>query len=191
MGPAPFKRVALKSSEKSACERRSSPPVRSDYRLVLDISIGCPVASLVAIVLFALLSVPGPSSASTLSSTAVILVVGAPGEAEYGSNFVRQAELWQQACVEAQVCNKTIGLDPPGSTNDYDALRQVLTDAPKESDEPLWLVLIGHGTFDGKEAWFNLRGPDVSAGELSNWLKSFRRPLAVINTAACSGPFLT
>ena len=54
----------------------------------------------------------------------------------------------------------------------------------------MWLVLIGHGTFDGKEARFNLRGPDVSADELALWLKPFRRPLAVIDTASCSAPFL-
>jgi hypothetical protein len=50
--------------------------------------------------------------------------------------------------------------------------------------------LIGHGTFDGKEAKFNLRGPDFSATDLATWLQPFRRPLIVINTAAASGPFL-
>jgi len=51
-------------------------------------------------------------------------------------------------------------------------------------------VLIGHGTFDGKEAKFNLRGPDLSAAELADWLKPVRRPLAVINCASSSGPFI-
>jgi len=51
-------------------------------------------------------------------------------------------------------------------------------------------VLIGHGTFDGKEGKFNLRGPDLSATELAGELKPFRRPLAVINCASSSGPFL-
>jgi hypothetical protein len=54
----------------------------------------------------------------------------------------------------------------------------------------MWLVLIGHGTFDGKTARFNLRGPDVSAAELAGWLKALARPLAIINCASCSGPFL-
>ena len=31
-------------------------------------------------------------------------------------------------------------------------------------------MLIGHGTFDGKDAKFNLRGPDVSDEELAQWL---------------------
>ena len=44
-----------------------------------------------------------------------------------------------------------------------------------KSSEPLWLVLIGHGTFDGRLAKFNLRGPDVTAGELNQWLGPIRR----------------
>jgi hypothetical protein len=51
-------------------------------------------------------------------------------------------------------------------------------------------VLIGHGTFDGKEAKLNLRGPDVSATELSEWLKPFQRPIAIIDTTSSSAPFL-
>jgi hypothetical protein len=147
-------------------------------------------------VLFALLlltSVRAAVSASALSPdnrTTVILVVGAPGEAEYGSNFLRQAALWQKACSEAHVGNKSVGLDVSGSTNDSDLLRHAIAAEPKEGAGQLWLVLIGHGTFDGKEAWFNLLGPDVSATELADWLRPFRRPLAVIDTTACSGPFV-
>jgi hypothetical protein len=51
-------------------------------------------------------------------------------------------------------------------------------------------VLIGHGTFDGREAKFNLRGPDVSDQELANWLRPARRPLAVVNCTSSSAPFL-
>ena len=50
--------------------------------------------------------------------------------------------------------------------------------------------MIGHGTFDGKTAKFNLRGPDVTAAELAEWLRPFERPLAIINCASASGPFL-
>jgi len=121
----------------------------------------------------------------------VILVVGAPGEAEFGSNFVRQATLWQQACAKADCRQITLGLDTVSQTNDYEILRQTLAAEPKDGPAQLWLVLIGHGTFDGKEARFNLRGPDVSASELALWLQPFRRPMAIINTASSSAPFLT
>ena len=55
---------------------------------------------------------------------------------------------------------------------------------------PLWLVLIGHGTYDGKFAKFNLRGPDLAADELAGWLKPLTRPVAVIDGSSASAPFL-
>lgn len=120
----------------------------------------------------------------------VILVVGAPGEPEFGSNFVQQVTLWEKACAQADCHQLTLGLDTSRPTNDHDYLQQILTREPKEGRGELWLVLIGHGTFDGKEAKFNLRGPDVSAGELAQWLQPVHRPLVVIDTASCSAPFL-
>lgn len=59
-----------------------------------------------------------------------------------------------------------------------------------DTTAPLWLVLIGHGTYDGRSAKFNLRGPDVSDQELADWLRPAKRPLAVINASASSAPFL-
>jgi hypothetical protein len=60
----------------------------------------------------------------------------------------------------------------------------------QQSNTALWLVLIGHGTFDGRTAKFNLRGPDVSADDLAGWLNSASRPLVIINTASSSAPFM-
>ncbi|MGO8677306.1 MAG: hypothetical protein ACLQVX_15725 [Limisphaerales bacterium] len=120
----------------------------------------------------------------------VILVVGAAGEEEFGANFLRQADLWEKACAQGECGCIKIGLAPSAKSTDCDSLKDTLGAQPKEGLLPLWLVLIGHGTFDGKEARFNLRGPDVSADELALWLKPFRRPLAVIDTASCSAPFL-
>ena len=51
-------------------------------------------------------------------------------------------------------------------------------------------MLIGHGTYDGREAKFNLRGPDVTDLELSEWLAPFKRPVVIINCASASGPFI-
>jgi hypothetical protein len=67
----------------------------------------------------------------------------------------------------------------------------LLDGEPRESSDELWIVLIGHGTYDGREAKFNLRGPDLSATELAEWLKPFSRPLALIDCASSSAPFLT
>src|SRR5439155_23125346 len=120
----------------------------------------------------------------------LILVIGAPGQAEFGSNFVQQATLWQKAGAQGKCPEITLGLESAGQTNDYEQLKQLLRAEPKAGPSALWLVLIGHGSFDGKEARFNLRGPDVSATDLALWLQPFRRPLVVIDTSLSSAPFL-
>jgi hypothetical protein len=120
----------------------------------------------------------------------VILVVGAAGEPEFGTNFAQQVTLWQKACHQAGCPEFVLGLDHAGATNDYELLKQTLAAEPKDGTAALWLVLIGHGSFDGKEARFNLRGPDVTATELALWLRPFRRPLAVIDTSSSSAPFM-
>jgi hypothetical protein len=133
------------------------------------------------------------SSPPSPTAPTVILVVGAAGDSEFGTNFLNQAELWQKACSRAAARTIIIGLDVSLATaaDDHDQIRDVLDQEPKESLAQLWLVLIGHGTFDGKQARFNLRGPDVSAEEMADWLHGFSRPLAVIDTSASSAPFLT
>lgn len=171
MGAAPVERVTMRSR-----------PIDPRYTR----------ASLfwVAMVVFLFPGIHSNASEPAEPRATVILVVGAPGESEYGSNFVQQATLWQNAGKQADARVLTIGLDYPSGTNDCDLLKALLTDLPKESASPLWLVLIGHGSFDGKDAWLNLRGPDFSASDLAEWLKPFQRTLAVIDTTSCSGPFL-
>ena len=120
----------------------------------------------------------------------VLVIVGAGGEAEYATNFLESAVLWQKASEQAGCRCMTIGLEAENQASDYERVKQTLRDEPKDGED-FWLVLIGHGTFDNKEARFNLRGPDVSASELSEWLRPFRRRLVVLNTASASAPFLT
>lgn len=120
----------------------------------------------------------------------VIVVVGAAGEDEFGQSFARWAGHWEKTSQEAGAKHITIGLKDPAETNDLAQLQQTLAEEPKSSPGELWLVLLGHGTFDGREARFNLRGPDLTATNLVLLLKPFTRPVAVINAFSSSGPFL-
>jgi hypothetical protein len=55
----------------------------------------------------------------------------------------------------------------------------------------LFVFLIGHGAFDGKEAKFNLVGPDLSAGEYHNLLSSLpTRSVVVFDMTSASGEFV-
>lgn len=85
-----------------------------------------------------------------------------------------------------------IGLDEPGpeAPADRERLRTALESWTDAAWEERWLVLVGHGTFDGKDARFNLRGPDVTATELGTWLRPVTGPLVAIHTGSASAPFL-
>lgn len=119
----------------------------------------------------------------------LLLVIGAPGEPQYATNFTQQAAAWTRLAERAKTRLTTIGLDAPG-TNDLALLQHALTNLPPASTEPLYLVFIGHGTFDGREARFNLRGPDLTSTNLHRWLAPITRPTAILNTASASAPFI-
>jgi hypothetical protein len=126
------------------------------------------------------------------SRPSVVIVVGASGTPEYAAEFRRAADLWKAAATKAGAESIQIGLTSRQDMTvaDRDRLRSTLAQEGTAGTEPLWLVLIGHGTFDGREAKFNLRGPDVTDQELSQWLAGIERPLAVVNCASASAPFL-
>jgi hypothetical protein len=138
---------------------------------------------------FMLLKPPGVDGAGDDRPT-VIVVTGAEGTPEYGREFATWSGRWETAAEKGGARFLGFGCEPAGDLSDRDRLRQTLADAENGSEHELWLVLIGHGTFDGREAKFNLRGPDVSATGLAAWLAPIQRPVAVINCASSSGPFL-
>lgn len=59
-----------------------------------------------------------------------------------------------------------------------------------KSDDLLVVVLIGHGTFDGVEAKFNLVGPDLDGAEWAKLVDAVPGPVVFVNTTAASFPFL-
>jgi hypothetical protein len=120
----------------------------------------------------------------------VVVVVGAAGAPEYAPQFTAWTRLWEQACAKSNAEFVTIGLDANTPTSDHARVQGVLAAQSGETTAALWLVLIGHGTFDGRAAKFNLRGPDLSANDLAQWLKPMRRPVVVIDAASSSAPFL-
>lgn len=130
------------------------------------------------------------TAAGTDDRPRVVIVVGAPGAPEYAGPFRHWAELWKAAAHRAGADTVAIGLDAADATHDRDRLRSAVSEHA-EGNEPLWLVLIGHGTYDGHEAKFNLRGPDVSDTELADWLTSVKRPVAVLDCSSGSSPFLS
>ena len=121
----------------------------------------------------------------------VLIVVGAPGTPEYAAQFRNWADQWQAAAKKGSAESVRIGLDEQTNVTDRDQLRAALAEHSTTGREPLWVVLIGHGTYDGRIAKFNLRGPDVTEAELAEWLAPLKRPLVLIHCGSASGPFLS
>lgn len=123
----------------------------------------------------------------------VLLVVGAAGEETFAKTFANSEKLWREAAEKGGSEVSTIGLSAlanPESDEDRRATQKFMERFAQPSTAPGWIVLIGHGTDNGKEAKFNLRGPDFSAAELAEWLKPAQRPLVIVNSASASGAFL-
>lgn len=60
-----------------------------------------------------------------------------------------------------------------------------------DANNVLFVFLIGHGSFDGKEAKFNLVGPDLSASDYNQLLTSLpTRRIVVFNMSSASGEFV-
>ena len=122
------------------------------------------------------------------ASTWYITVAGLGGLPEYDSRFQELAAQVDKTLKAAGGDAKIQTLAGSGAT--LDNLRAVLKEAARAAQpkDDLALFLIGHGTFDGADYKFNLKGPDVSASELASLLDAVPagRQL-VVNTTSSSG----
>lgn len=127
------------------------------------------------------------------SGVDLLLAVGAPGEPAFDEAFRAWAARFQTAASLGGASCTTIGLDPApadATPTDRDRLLQALATLPADGPGALWIVLLGHGTYDRRTAKFNLRGPDLATEDLVAALARFRRPLVILNCTSASGPWL-
>ena len=123
----------------------------------------------------------------------VILVVGAAGAEEYGKQFTTWAENWQTA-IESNSDSENvevvvIGLDEK-KVSDLEQLEKEIR-ATEDSASDLWIVLIGHGTDDRKVSKFNLKGRDMTAKRLNDWIAPLNSRVVVVNCTSASGGFIS
>jgi hypothetical protein len=126
-----------------------------------------------------------------------VIVSGAPG----GEKYAQQQQKWRAELATALKVrfafadDNVVLLDDEstGSTRaNAENVRRVLGDLRRRltRDDTLMLVLLGHGTFDGADAKFNLVGPDMSATDWKGLLEGIPGRLVIVNTTASSFPFL-
>lgn len=124
------------------------------------------------------------------NKTAVI-IVGAGGEPEYAKQFEQWTTDLRSALSDRfnfDTKNLTV-LANAKATDVRDTFTQLKTKL--EPNNVLFVFLIGHGSFDGKEAKFNLVGPDLAASEYNVLLTSLpTKRVVVFNMASASGEFV-
>jgi hypothetical protein len=154
-------------------------------------SMGFEVKGLLLLILLLM-----PSLATAAERYAVI-ISGAAG----GEKYAAQQQKWRAGLAVALKTTFTfddanvVVLDEEShgsSQATADNLRRLFGDLRRRvtRDDTLLLVLLGHGTFDGADAKFNLVGPDLSAAEWKGLLDAFAGRLVIVNTTESSFPFL-
>jgi hypothetical protein len=127
----------------------------------------------------------------------VVIVSGASG----GEKYAEQQKKWRDELTvfltsNFSVPDANVAVLDEESTGTSQAtgqnVRRLLADLRRRvtRDDTLMLVLLGHGTFDGEAAKFNLVGPDLSAPEWNDAIDGIQGRLVVINTTESSYPFL-
>ena len=121
----------------------------------------------------------------------LIVVTGIAGAPEYEEVFSAWSRQWLNAGERAGARVYSIGLgEESGEKSDRERLKALIEEAQSLDDGELWLVLNGHGTYDGNVAKFNLSGPDVAATDLAEWLREVSLPVAVVSGFSGSAPFI-
>jgi len=122
-----------------------------------------------------------------------VIINGAGGEPEYAKQF----EQWSKEL--STVLSERFGFD--GKQIKVLTEKQATAEEVKrtfgslktqlDANNLLFVFLIGHGSFDGKESKFNLVGPDLAASEYNVLLSALpTRRVIVFNMASASGEFI-
>jgi hypothetical protein len=133
--------------------------------------------------------------------THLAIIVGLAGEPEHAELFQRWATTLVEAAGKVGVEPQNIvyladkvEVDPKritGRSTKEEVTKAFATLAAAPEDDVVFIVLIGHGTFDGKVAKFNLPGPDMTPADFDPLLKRLTsRHVVFVNTASASGPFM-
>jgi len=127
-----------------------------------------------------------------------VIISGASG----GEKYAGQMRDWREGLRSAMVDRYGFKAEhvrllvdesvTTGEKGSADNVRKIFTEIKKAGtkDDFVLVVLLGHGTYDGEVAKFNLVGPDLTAKDWTDLLAGIQGRLAVVNTTEASFPFL-
>jgi hypothetical protein len=154
-------------------------------------------------VLLNVVMICGIATSVVAQDTHVLVITGVSGDAEHAEKFHK----WASAIVDAAskrggvaAANITYLAEKPEldaarirGRSTRENVQKAFADigATARPNDELFVLLIGHGSFDGTQAAFNLPGPDLTAADYATLLSKLPALRVVfVNTASSSGGFL-
>ena len=132
----------------------------------------------------------------------LLIVVGLSGDPEHGKTFQKWGSTLAEASSRLGVAPERLVylVDTPaegdkrvtGRATREEITRALDTFAKQAGpDDIVFITLIGHGTFNGGAARFNLPGPDLGPADFKALLARLpTKQVVFVNTASASGPFV-
>jgi hypothetical protein len=125
--------------------------------------------------------------------THLLVITGVPGDEEHAQKFQKWATSFIDAAKKKDAvpdANITLLTDKQSTKAGVEKAFADLTARVKPGDAVV-VLLLGHGSFNGTQAAFNLPGPDLTVDEWGKLLgKLSAQHVAFINTSSSSGAFL-
>lgn len=119
-----------------------------------------------------------------------LVIQGAPGEAAYEDRFSEAAELWMKLADQTGATALLLNSETAKSTVKQ-RIQDWVTHPDRKNSEPIWIVYLGHGSYNDGVAKLNLPGPDLSSLELREWLEPVESQLVFIHGGSASSPFIS
>jgi len=139
---------------------------------------------------------------ASAQDTHVLVIAGVGGDEDHVKAFNKYAlavvdAAKKRGVLEANIAYLGENPDQSGGWMKARATRENVTKAftdlatKAKAIDDIFVVLIGHGSFDGKQGAFNLPGPDLTTADYATLLSRFpTQKIVFVNTASSSGAFL-
>ncbi len=140
----------------------------------------------------------GPPAPVLAADRYALVIIGAAGEPKYEESY----GVWQANLTSAFTGRLGFPADRVAFLSERaeagiekataDQLRRTVAGLRSRlrPDDLLLVILIGHGTFDGERAKFNIVGPDLDDSAWAELLRGVPGRLVIVNTTGASFPFL-
>jgi hypothetical protein len=132
----------------------------------------------------------------------LLILVGLAGDPEHGELFHKWGgELAESAGRLGVPADHVVYLVDQAQEGDKNATGKATVEEISKTfdrfakqatpEDAVYVVLIGHGSYDGKTAKFNLPGPDISAADFNTQFRKLpTKQIVFVDTTSASGPFI-